>query len=71
VTDEEIEVVGVPMDRAPHDRGRTARQREALRLGQPTDDLEHPLLQLGQHGSSIPRRSASQSAQARRTWLGK
>jgi hypothetical protein len=71
VTDEEVQVVRAAVDRAAQDQGRPTSQREPIRLGQPTDDVEQPLLKRGQHGSSIPRRSASQSAQARRTWAGR
>jgi len=64
--DEEVEIVGSPIDRATDDQRRTARQRETRRLRQLTDDVEQPLLERGQHDSSTPRRSAIQSAQARR-----
>jgi hypothetical protein len=71
VTDEEVEIVRVPVDRAAQDERRAASQREPIRRAQSTDDVEQPLLERRQHGSSIPRRSASQSAQARRTWSGR
>jgi hypothetical protein len=69
MTDEEVEVDRAPVDRATQDERRAASQRESIRLGQSTDDVEQPLL--GQHGSSIPRRSASQPARTRRTCSGR
>jgi hypothetical protein len=38
--------------------------------GDRPNKAEQPLLERGQRGSSVPRRSASQSPQARRTWSG-
>jgi hypothetical protein len=67
VSDEEVEVVRVPTDRDTQAERRATSQCEPIRLGQATDDVEQPLLERRQHGSSIPHRSASQAAQARRT----
>lgn len=67
---EEVEVVRLAIHGATDDERTAAGEREALGLGEISQNKSDALLQRAQHARSTPRRRRNQSAQAIRTRAG-